>query len=99
MSNRIEIEKFTQSHSAKTIERGDPLGFFNIHSVANYQQIQGGPFGDISKKNRKKVTQSRKRGKSHSVQKSKGVPSAFLFHLRGFGCVQNEVLSTYVKSA
>ena len=25
--------------------RGGPLGFFNIHSVAKYQKIKGGPFG------------------------------------------------------
>ena len=24
---------------------GDPLGFFNIHSVAKHQKIGGGPFG------------------------------------------------------
>ena len=30
----------------KKTERGDPLGFFNIHSVAKYQKMQGGPFGE-----------------------------------------------------
>ena len=30
----------------KKIERGDPLGFFNIHSVAKQQKIEGGPFGE-----------------------------------------------------
>ena len=29
----------------KKTERGDPLGFFNIHSVAKHQKIAGGPFG------------------------------------------------------
>ena len=29
----------------KKIERGDPLGFFNIHSVAKHQKNAGGPFG------------------------------------------------------
>ena len=29
-------------------ERADPLGFFNIHSVAKYQKkMKGGPFGEI----------------------------------------------------
>ena len=28
----------------KKIEREDPLGFFNIHSVAKLQKIEGGPF-------------------------------------------------------
>ena len=30
----------------KKTERGDPLGFFNIHSVAKHQKMQGGPFGE-----------------------------------------------------
>ena len=30
----------------KKTERGDPLGFFNIHSVAKQQKMQGGPFGE-----------------------------------------------------
>ena len=77
------------------------MGFFKLHSVANYQKIEGGPFGDIEKVSKSHTTE--KRGKSHSVEKSgKGDPSAlefFLFHVRGFGCVHNEVLSTYGKSA
>ena len=31
----------------KKTERGDPLGFFNIHSVAKHKKMQGGPFGEI----------------------------------------------------
>ena len=27
-------------------ERGDPLEFFNIHSVTKHQKIEGGPFGE-----------------------------------------------------
>ena len=49
----------------KKTERGNPSGFFNIHSVGRYQKIEGEPFG----KNfyfRKKVSQSQKY--------SKGVP-------------------------
>ena len=45
----------------KKTERGDPLGFFNIHSVGKYQQIEGGPFGEIFFS--KKVSQSRKYSK------------------------------------
>ena len=30
----------------KTEMGGDPLGFFNIHSVAKHQKIAGGPFGE-----------------------------------------------------
>ena len=38
----------------KTLRR-DPLGVFNIHSDANSQKIEGGPFGDL-KKVRKNLT-------------------------------------------
>ena len=41
----IEIEK--KSHNAENTERGDLLGFFNIHFVGKYQKIEGGPFGEI----------------------------------------------------
>ena len=36
----------------KKTKRGDPLGFFNIHSVAKQQKkLKGGPFGEkISEK-------------------------------------------------
>ena len=30
----------------KKTERGDPLRFFNIHSVAKHQKNAGGPFGE-----------------------------------------------------
>ena len=30
----------------KKTERADPLGFFNIHSVAKHQKNAGGPFGE-----------------------------------------------------
>ena len=34
----------------KKTERGDPLGFSNIHSVAKQQKIEGGPFGEKMEK-------------------------------------------------
>ena len=34
----------------KTERGGDPLGFFNIHSVAKHQKMQGDPLGKKSKK-------------------------------------------------
>ena len=43
----------------KKIERGDPLGFFNIDSVAKQQKKLKGPFGE--KIYRKKVSQCRKK--------------------------------------
>ena len=44
----------------KKTERGDPLGFFNIHSVARHQKMQRGPFGE---KIRKKCLTVPKNGK------------------------------------
>ena len=44
----------------KKTERGDPLGFFNIHSVAKHQKNAGGPFGE-NFFFEKKVSQCRKK--------------------------------------
>ena len=50
-------------------------------------------------RNLNSLTEPKKGGKSHSVKKSgKGTLllwNGFLSHARGFGCVENEVLSTY----
>ena len=67
----------------------------------------GAPFGAIKKigKNEKfeQSHSAEKRGKSHSVEKFGNgtllLWNGFLSHVRGFGCVENEVLSTYGKSA
>ena len=50
---------FEQFHSGKKCKRGDPLGFFDIHCVAKYREIKGGPFGAIQKIS--KVAQCRKK--------------------------------------
>ena len=65
--------------------------------------------GGAIKKFRKKMrnlnslTLPKKEGKSYSVEKvERGTLllwNGFLSHVRGFGCVENEVLSTYGKSA
>ena len=52
---RIFLKKVPQYR--KKTEREGPLGFFNIHSVAKLQKIEGRPFGG---KNLKKVAQCRK---------------------------------------
>ena len=39
-------KKLKKSHNAKKTERGDPLKFFNIHSVRKYQKIERGPYGE-----------------------------------------------------
>ena len=51
-----------------------------------------------------KFSQCRKKGESLKVSKKvkKGTLllwNGFLSHVRGFGCVENEVLSTYGKNA
>ena len=38
---KTKNENFQQSHSAEKSERRDPLGFFNIRSVAKYQKNEG----------------------------------------------------------
>ena len=43
----------------KKTERGEPLGFSNIHSVAKQQKNEGGPFGE--KNFPEKVSQCRKK--------------------------------------
>ena len=48
-----------KSHNAKKTERGDPLGFSNIHSDENSKKMKGGLFRE--KKFRKKVSQCRKK--------------------------------------
>ena len=52
-----------KAHNAEKYSKGDPLGFFNIHSVGKYQKIEGGPFGG------KQIFE-----KFHSRKYSKGVP-------------------------
>ena len=44
----------------KKIERRNPLGFSNIHSVAKHQKNAGGPFegNKFRKKNPKKMSRS-----------------------------------------
>ena len=46
---KLKGEKFLFSEKNLTVpkktERGDPLGFSNIHSVAKQQKIERGPFG------------------------------------------------------
>ena len=45
-----KINPFEKSHNAGNRERGDPLRFFNIHSVAKCQKIEGGLSGTIFEK-------------------------------------------------
>ena len=65
--------QFAKSHNAKNCQRGNPLRFLNIHSVAKYQkELKGEPFWDIKKFSKKTVTKSKKRGEGGSLIVSKG---------------------------
>ena len=59
------------SHSAEKCERGDPLGFINIYSLAKYQKTRKGDSFEILKNFRKK---------SHNDEKKSN-------HLVSFGFV------------
>ena len=53
--------RFFKSHSAEKSERRDHLGFFNIRSVAKYQnKVKGGPFKDIEKFSKKSLKKPKK---------------------------------------
>ena len=71
----MKIEKFERSHSAEKVERGEPLRFFNIHSVANYQKIQVRALWRHRKIFEKKSHKAKKGGRL-SVEKCGKGPSA-----------------------
>ena len=45
---------FKKSHNAENCKRWDPLGFLKIQFVAKCQNIEGGPFRDVTKLSNKK---------------------------------------------
>ena len=49
------------SHSAEKCKRGDPLGIFNIYSVAKYQETRKGDSFETLKNFRKNVAQCREK--------------------------------------
>ena len=54
----------------KNLKEGTLWDFFNIHSVAKYQnKLKGRPFEDIEKFSKKKSHKAEKRKKSHSAEK------------------------------
>ena len=71
-----KIIPFEKSHKAGNCERGDPLRFFNIHSVAKYQKNERRTLWGHLKNFEKKVSQSRKGGRgsliSSTFNSSKG---------------------------
>ena len=89
---------FSKSHSAKDLKDGTIWSFLTSILLQNIKKKRRGTFRDI-----KKFSQSRKRRKvSKCRKKMKGrthlVHNDFVFYIRGFGCVQKEVLSIYCKS-
>ena len=46
MKENTLVKKNRKVSRCRKTERWDPLGFFNIHSVAKHQKIEGGHFGE-----------------------------------------------------
>ena len=65
----------------KKAERGYPLGFINIHSVAKHQKNAGGPFGELFFQK-----------KSRSTEKMKGG----LFGLARYGMLRGKTGKTFL---
>ena len=83
--------------AAKKNLKRDALRFFNIHFVTNYQKNSRRPLA--TSKNSHKAEKGRFI-ESKKVEKCDTFAlDSFLFHVRCFRCVQNEVISTYGKSA
>ena len=40
----MEKKQIFEVSQCRKTEKGDPLGFFNIHSVGEHQKIEGGKF-------------------------------------------------------
>ena len=54
---KLKIEEVSgKSHSAAKCKTGTLWDFSNIHYVAKYQKLKGGPFGDIKKICEKSLT-------------------------------------------
>ena len=76
--------------------KGDALGFFEHPFCCKISKIDG-----TIKKFRKEISLTVPKKKEESLIVSKKVDlllwNGILTHVRGFGCVENEVLSTYGK--
>ena len=79
------------------MQKGGPLGFFNIHSGAKHQKIEGDP---LKTKKFRSLTKAKKGRESLIAPKHwKGGRFWVLrFKVEAFGCDQNQVLSTFGKS-
>ena len=86
------------SRSSENV-KGEAFGHFqHLFSCKKSQKLKGDLLA--TKKFEKESHKAGKRaGKSHTVKKiEKGDPSTLEWFLRGFGCVQNQVLGTFVKA-
>ena len=69
-----------KSHNAEKL-KGGPLGFFNIHSVAKHQKIEGGKFLFSERLSAEKTERGDPLGFSsiHSVAKQQKIKGGFLW--------------------
>ena len=78
------------------------MGFFEHPFCCKISKIDGENNEKISENNEKKILK-KMREKSYNVEKMGKrtilLWNGFLSHVRGFGCVENEELSTYGKSS
>ena len=88
------------------IQKGDALRFLTSILLQNIapKKIEEWTLWETLKNFRKKISQSRKgRGSFRVPKKSRRgtllLWNRFGFHVRGFGCAQNQVRSTFGKSA
>ena len=93
---------FEKCHNAGNCERGDPLRFFTIHSVATFQKSEGGLFGVFNKKIREKKTKKEKiQWQSHSAENSeKREPLGFLTFvpLQNIKKIERRILWGHLKN-
>ena len=64
-----KIIPFEKCHNAGNCESGDPLRFFNIHSVAKFQKLKGDSL-ESNKKFSEKKTKNENFEQSHSAKNS-----------------------------
>ena len=67
------------SHSSEKCKRVDPLRFNNMHSVAKYQKIEGGPFDAIKQFSKKSLPNKIKNTKGGSLVCFRGSGRQFWF--------------------
>ena len=82
----------------KNVKGGTLWDFLNIHFFTKYQKLMGGTIKKISEKNQSHSAEKRRKVSQCRKKWTLLLWNGFLFHVRGFGCVENELLSTYAKS-